>query len=82
MQNHPNPFNSETQIFSNSAKPIVIFDIMGRQVAELQVSGALGERRFYFAWRGVAHNGVPAASGIYLYRQQGSRTTRKMLLIK
>jgi hypothetical protein len=80
-QNHPNPFNSETQIFSNSAEPIAIFDLMGRQVAELQVRGIAGER-FHFTWGGLNCAGAPVASGIYLYRQQGTPTTRKMLLIK
>ena len=81
-QNHPNPFNSETQIFSNSAEPIAIFDLMGRQVAELHVQGVAGENRFYFTWEGLTRDGAPAASGVYLYRQRGNPTTRKMLLIK
>ena len=81
-QNYPNPFNPMTvvryQLPVVSNVKIVVYDILGREVATLvderQVAGA----------HTVRFNGAHLASGVYLCRLTAGRfvETRKMLLIK
>lgn len=92
-QNYPNPFNPSTtikfQLSNNSYVNLKVFDILGREIAEL-VNERLraGVYEIPFSTNQYS-NGLP--SGIYLYRLQVTdptgRTgdfieTKKMLLIK
>lgn len=83
-QNYPNPFNPETTIRFDlpvtANVSIVIYDILGREVAKL-VDG------FYPAHAGfhkVQWNASHVASGIYIYQLTADeiRITKQMLLIK
>jgi DNA-binding beta-propeller fold protein YncE len=92
-QNYPNPFNPETNIRFTMPQPgwvkLTIWDIMGRQVAQLldsPYSAGIHEVQ----WNGRTLNGKQAASGLYLYniRMMNSageilfNANRKMLLLK
>lgn len=81
-QNYPNPFNPSTQIQYSIAEAglvsIRVFDILGREVAELvnqnQNAGTYT----------VDFNGQNLSSGVYIYKiESGSFTaTKKMMLMK
>jgi hypothetical protein len=81
-QNYPNPFNPVTNIFFNipsrSFVSLIIFDLLGREVAAL-VFERLSAGDHLRRW-----NAVGLSSGIYLYRlQSGSFTdTKKLVLLK
>ena len=81
-QNYPNPFNPTTKINYSIAKPglvnIKVYDILGRQVAEL-VNHYQNEGSY-----SINFNAGNLTSGVYLYKiQSGSYTaTKKMMLIK
>lgn len=81
-QNYPNPFNPSTvisyQLPENSKVQLQVFDVLGRQVAEL-VNGQVeaGYHQVTFEARNLA-------SGMYIYRLQAGSTviTKKLTLIK
>lgn len=81
-QNYPNPFNPSTNIQftipSSSTVSLVVYDILGREVAELlnqPMESGYHTKRF---------DGSALASGIYLYKLtvNGTSVTKKMLLVK
>ena len=80
--NFPNPFNPETIIRfglpRNSQVRLIIFDLLGRQTAEL-VDGKLSA-----GYHSVSFDGSGLASGIYFCRLEAGDflSTRKMLLLK
>jgi hypothetical protein len=81
-QNHPNPFNPQTQIrFAlPEAVPVslVIYDVTGREIARL-AEGVLEA-----GYHTVAFEGTSLPSGIYLYRLQAGDfvETKRMALVK
>ncbi|MCB0277787.1 MAG: endo-1,4-beta-xylanase, partial [Calditrichaeota bacterium] len=81
-QNFPNPFNPETRITYDIAHParvtLIVYDILGRQVATL-VDRHQGAGRYSVPFR-AGH----LASGIYFYRlHTGSfEATQKMMLVR
>ena len=86
-QNYPNPFNPTTQLNydlpSESHTRILIFDVKGREVAEL-VNRDLQAGRYTALWNGKDTNGVSMPAGIYFARMITSdyAKTVKMLLVK
>jgi len=86
-QNHPNPFNPETEIRFQLPKAghvlVKIFNIMGEEVRTLveaeYEAGYHGVR-----WDGKDKNSHPVASGVYLYQLQagGFSQVRKMSLLR
>ncbi len=95
-QNHPNPFNPQTNItyclpMSGGIK-LTIYDLLGRRVRTL-VDGHQSSGYNSLDWDGTDDHGNPVASGIYFYRLEaegfdGARNsvriseTKKMLLLK
>jgi hypothetical protein len=81
-QNYPNPFNPTTNIeFSlpkNSNVKLVVFDILGRVVAEL-VNGELNA-----GYHKVEFNAANLASGIYFYSIKAGdfASVKKLMLLK
>ena len=83
-QNFPNPFNPSTKIRfdipsnSNQGVKIIVYDISGRQIAEL-LNENLKPGKYEITW-----NAAKYSSGIYFYKiQTGSFIeTKKMLLVK
>jgi len=81
-QNYPNPFNPSTTIMydvpKDSRVKIVVYDILGREVATL-VDEAQNAGRYQSVW-----NANRLASGVYFYRIQAGEfaATRKVLLLK
>lgn len=87
-QNSPNPFNPHTflsfTLKTASEAELAVYNLKGQKICTLQ-SGWLEKGRHTVLWNGTDDKGVPAASGVYLYRlsvPQSPAQTRKMLLLK
>ncbi len=84
-QNYPNPFNPSTSIeFSlknNSNVNLIIYDIMGREVARLINNQKLTQGKYKYDFNAGEYN---LSSGVYYYKLiTGDFTsTKKMLLVK
>ena len=86
-QNHPNPFNPETNIrFSLPLQQdvsLTIYDMIGRKVRMMTMKGA--EPGYHvIRWNGKNQNGTVASAGVYFY-QLSTPTfsmTKKMILLK
>ena len=93
-QNFPNPFNPQTTIhvaLEDAARiRLVVYNILGEQVAVLAENDFRPAGYYSFIWRGLNTNGVRVASGVYIYStevtaQDGTtllRSMKKMILIK
>ena len=92
LSNYPNPFNPETWIPYQLAKPadvtLTIYDIQGRVVRDLdlghQRAGMYHTRSRAAYWDGRNAQGEPVASGVYFYSLSAGdfAATRKMLIRK
>jgi hypothetical protein len=86
-QNHPNPFNSGTEIrFTLPAAQWVtlsVFDVLGREIVRL-VDQELEQGTRSIAWDGLDSENRPVPSGVYFYRldTKGYSETKKMVLLK
>jgi hypothetical protein len=82
FQNFPNPFNPRTvigyQLYAASNVHLVVFDILGREVAIL-VDQKMGPGKYE-----VQFDGSGLSSGVYFYRMQAGDfvQTRTLLLLK
>ncbi|MFH1337013.1 MAG: T9SS type A sorting domain-containing protein, partial [Candidatus Zixiibacteriota bacterium] len=86
-QNHPNPFNLQTNITYSVSTPgrvnLTIYDLLGRRVRTLADENQTpGEKSL--DWDGKDDKGNTIASGIYFYRLEAGQlsNTKKMLLLK
>jgi hypothetical protein len=86
-QNHPNPFNPETEISYSLPQDcrvkLIIFNLMGQKVRDLvDEYQTAGHKTVH--WDGKDHAGNEVASGIYFYRLQAGNhdKVRKMILTK
>ncbi len=86
-QNYPNPFNASTRIDYYLPKSahvkLTIHNVLGQTVRVLvDEFQPAGEKTVY--WDGRDRDGVPVATGIYLYNLQAGDflKTKKMLLLK
>ena len=92
LANYPNPFNPETWIPYQLAKPadvaLTIYDIQGHVVRDLdlghQRAGMYHTRSRAAHWDGRNAHGEPVASGVYFYTLKAGEfsATRKMLIRK
>ena len=86
-QNYPNPFNPVTTINydlpNRSIVNLVIYDIMGREVATL-LNEERNEGYHSIIWNTRNNVGTPVSAGIYFYQIQAKDfvKTRKMVLLK
>lgn len=90
-QNYPNPFNSSTTIQFSLSEPasvrVEIFDLLGRKVRDLPVD-QFPQGIHPVVWNGQDDRGIPAASGLYIYRvwvsyASGSQTdSHKAMLLR
>ena len=89
QQNMPNPFNASTvipfQIPANMAglTRLVIYNLTG-QIVRVLTDGYLAAGAHVLAWDGRNENGEEAASGVYIYRLEGTAfsITRRMMLLR
>lgn len=87
-QNFPNPFNPSTSIRfglpQEEKVTIRIYDILGREVRTLVDDQAYRAGYHIVTWNGRDKLGLPAASGLYIYRISAGTfsQTQKMLLVK
>ena len=92
LPNYPNPFNPETWIPYQLAKPadvtLTIYDIRGRVVRTLplghQPAGMYRSRSKAAHWDGRNHLGEKVATGVYFYTLKAGdyMATRKLLIRK
>ena len=91
LSNYPNPFNPETWIPYQLAKPaevtLTIYDIRGRVVRTLrlghQPAGFYQNRSKAAHWDGRNHLGEKVATGVYFYTlKAGDYTATRKLLIR
>ncbi|HQV34164.1 MAG TPA: T9SS type A sorting domain-containing protein, partial [Calditrichia bacterium] len=87
LGNYPNPFNPGTtiayELAHNADMEISIYNLLGQKVRTL-VKGNMPAGPGQVTWNGTDQNGLPVASGIYLYRLESENRvfTRKMVLLK
>jgi len=85
--NFPNPFNPYTTIRFSLASPghalLQVYDVSGRLVKTL-VEGGLPAGDHSVRWRGLNHQGVGVASGVYFCRltSGGYTATSRMVLLR
>ena len=86
-QNYPNPFNPSTTIRYSIPEAdnvtINIFDITGKLITTL-MNQTQNAGTYEVTWDGKNNKGVPAVSGIYLYKIKAGNFTKisKMILLK
>ena len=86
-QNHPNPFNPETEI--HFALPdaehvaLKVYNIMGQEVRTL-VKSYYGAGYHTIMWNGKNEKGIVVPSGVYLYHLKAGdfSQVRKMILLR
>ncbi len=78
-QNHPNPFNSQTEIRFDLPSParvrLAIYNLSG-QVVALLVEQKMAAGEHVCNWNGETSENKLVASGVYLYRLQAGDFTR------
>ena len=87
QQNHPNPFNPETQIVFSLQKAshirIMVYNLLGQKVRTLidQVQNA---GIYSVNWDGLDDNGRKLSSGTFIYRLETDwgQVSKKMLLLQ
>jgi hypothetical protein len=86
-QNHPNPFNSNTEIRFDlpvaGRVQMRIYNTLGQEVAAL-IDGVRPAGAHRVFWDGTNTSGVQAASGVYVYQIKAGNfvDSRKMVLIR
>lgn len=86
-QNHPNPFNPETQIAYQLPQAgdvsLTIYNLLGQQVRQL-VNTHQAAGFYRVSWNGQDALGRSAASGIYFYHLKADQfsQTKMMILLK
>ncbi|UCD39029.1 MAG: T9SS type A sorting domain-containing protein [Fidelibacterota bacterium] len=86
-QNYPNPFNPNTRIAYEIPNAefvsLDVYNLLGEKVRTL-VNGMQTAGVHHVMWDGTTDNGVPVATGMYVYRMKaaGHSITKTMLLIK
>lgn len=87
QQNYPNPFNPVTtiqfQIPQAGIVSLKIYNILGQEVRTL-INSHIPEGYHKVLWDGKDARGVPAASGIYIYRIHAGSfiAAKKMIVMK
>ena len=88
-QNYPNPFNPVTNIEftlpKNDHVKLIIFDVLGRKVAEL-IDKDLLPGRYQVQWNGQNSHGKQVSTGVYFYQLDARNgeffKVKKMLLMR
>lgn len=86
-QNFPNPFNPGTTIECNLATAsrlrIAVYNLLGQHVIDL-VDGPVQAGFHAYFWNGQNAQGLPVASGVYLYHlsTEGFTDSRRMTLLR
>lgn len=87
VQNFPNPFNLSTTFSFTIPKKekvsLIIYDILGREVIVLY-DDLLDAGAYSIQWDGKNKQGLPCASGLYIYRLKTDFFTdsKKLIIIK
>jgi len=87
-QNHPNPFNPQTQIRFGLPEPVhvrlAIYNMLGQRV-QLLVDGSMEAGYHTVVWDGRTATGGGVSSGVYIYQLEtssGFRDTKRMMFLK
>ncbi len=85
--NYPNPFNASTRIRFALPKPervqVMIYNLLGQRVATV-LDRRLPGGRHQVTWDGRNEQGIPVASGVYVFRMEAGdfRKARRLLLLR
>jgi hypothetical protein len=85
--NYPNPFNPTTKINYQLSRAgytrLTIYDIQGREIKTL-VNSFQNTGDYSVTWDGRSEEGVPVASGVYMFRLKSGKfdKSNKMILLK
>lgn len=86
--NSPNPFNPQTTIVYNVAEAsrirLIVYNLLGQEIIRL-VDQVQSTGQYETRWNGTNKQGLPVASGTYIYRltsATGQSATRRMTLVK
>lgn len=88
FQNHPNPFNPQTQIEFHLTEPtrvsLVIYDLLGRKVRTLISNRVLKGGDHHIPWDATNNRGESTSSGMYLYKltTETLSLSKKMVLLR
>jgi len=88
LQNHPNPFNSETRIDYTLPRQatvnIYVYNLMGKKVRKLESEKLQSAGKHSLVWDGTNDQGKKVASGVYLYHVNTGdfSAIKKMLLLQ
>jgi hypothetical protein len=81
-QNYPNPFNPSTRITfelpTAAVVRVTVYGTLGQEIATLK-NGPMPAGRNEIVWQGHDRNGLPVASGVYLYRVTATAGGRELL---
>ncbi len=86
-QNHPNPFNPETNIRFTIPKScfvtMAVYNQLGQRVKTL-VNGIKSPGTHEVTWNGLDENDQPVVSGVYIYKMNTNNFTasKKLILIR
>jgi photosystem II stability/assembly factor-like uncharacterized protein len=86
-QNHPNPFNPQTEISFGIPKSgfvtLKVYNILGQEVTTL-INRSMSAGIYRVIWNGTDRSGRAVSSGVYFYRMQSGDfvQTKRMLLLK
>ncbi|MBC7187923.1 MAG: T9SS type A sorting domain-containing protein, partial [Calditrichaeota bacterium] len=87
LQNHPNPFNAQTEVRFQLAQPchvvLTVWNVQGQQIRKLlEEERAAGYHTIH--WDGKNEGGLAVASGVYLLRMKAGTVTetRRLLLMR
>ena len=87
LRNLPNPFNPSTQIEYQIPQQghvhLAVYNLLGQKVRVL-ADGLREAGAFHAVWDGTDTQGIPVATGVYLYQfmSNGFTQTRRMLLLR
>jgi hypothetical protein len=87
LQNHPNPFNAQTEVRFQLAQAcqvvLTVWNVQGQQIRKLlEEERAAGYHTIH--WDGKNEGGLAVASGVYLLRMKAGTVveTRRLLLMR
>ena len=92
LENHPNPFNPETEISFQVAGDgedieLIIYNIRGQKVkgySKSNIQYSINNDQYSIVWEGTDENNQSVPTGVYFYQVNtgSSKLTKKMLLLK
>lgn len=82
-QNYPNPFNPETAIAYSLSQPgsvtLEIYNMLGEKIRSYHKAYS-SSGSFQISWDGKSQDGIPVASGVYIYTLKAGNVIQSKLM--